>query len=98
MKFVARVIQDVDNLHYHDIANVLNFEQAEMLHEIHLAFKLAKSAEFSNKDLASALDHYERTKELFVENANLYDPLKHRVVAGLAQSLLKANVEYVHSA
>ena len=93
---VKAIITEIDKLNFERTDNELGFKQFELLHQTYESLKLQGSAvNFKNKNLLSSLLTFDHMQSRYEESRNLYDPLKTRVVAGLAKGL-NSDLDKVH--
>ena len=97
-----QVIRAIDDLHFDVIDNELSWDNFEKLHEAYLTIKLSNhkptnEVNFKNQNLLSSLENPEVHLMRYPEShAAWYDPLKPRLVSGLAAGLSQADMEILH--
>jgi hypothetical protein len=99
---VDYVIRSLDDLHFDVIDNELSYDDFVKLHEAYLTIKLSQSEKthainFKNQNLLSSLENPEVHLMRYPEShAAWYDPLKPRLVSGLAAGLSQADMEVLY--
>lgn len=80
-----RVMAEVDAITYDAIDNDLNYKQYNLLQEVHETLRQLGKPTFANESLRAAVANKQAVINRFGESrAEHYDPLKSKVVAGLA--------------
>lgn len=92
----TRVLSEVDDLIYEAVDNDLSHRQYSLLSDVHETLVRLDRPSFENKMLKSALQDRKQFAVRFGEsNAATYDPLKSKVVAGLARAVTDADLSQV---
>lgn len=98
---VRELVARVDSLNFDVITNELKFDEFEQLYDAYSNLKFSEVKEmrdifassFKNQSLKGAFENYESTKIFYEEgHAAKYDPVKPRVIGGLTESLIKADL------
>lgn len=102
MRFVqatSLLLDRINAMNFDLIGHELEFGEFDQLYDAYVALKLSDidelkelgKAKFTNQSLVGAFEQREFSEYMFPETfAGKYDPLKPRVLTGLAQSLLKS--------
>lgn len=102
LRVVTDTVQQLDDLWFDNTENELSLDNFEKLRESYLTIKLSSDAavrkvNFKNKNLLSALESPEVQLLRYPEfHSAAYDPLKPRVVSGIAAGLSSASMEILH--
>jgi hypothetical protein len=92
----GKLMKKIDSLNFERVDHELTNGQYEQLHDVYLTLKFNKRPGFKNASLISSMETYETFRTRFEESSSgRYDPLKSRVVAGLAKGLNAANIQSV---
>ena len=105
LDMVERICTRLDNMGFDIISHEVKFDELQILYHAYVNLKYSEdealrgiwARSFTNESLRGALEHMEATEHVYDEsNAAKFDPLKPKVLAGLTESLVKANLRDLH--
>ena len=98
---IKNLVRRVDSYNFDVITNELKYDEYEMLYDCWVNLKYSEveqlravaSRSFKNQSLKGAMENREATLLLYEEShAAKYDPVRPRVIQGLTESFIKADL------
>ena len=102
---VSRICDRLDSMGFDIISHELKFDEVNILYDGYVNLKYSEDSDlqdiwarsFTNESLRGALELFTVTEHTYKESeAAKYDPLKPKVMAGLTESLIKADLPDLH--